>query len=75
MLSRGTVPGVGTPMWCPPATWTLSWLGLLGLAGGATAPLPGHSIPNPPDVHHLAKLWQLTGRMAGWMGTESLRVA
>eukprot|EP00913_Durusdinium_trenchii_P018831 g17696.t1 len=59
--ARGVAGGVGTPMWCPPATWTLSWLGLLGLAGGATAPLPGHSIPNPPDVHHLAKLWQLTG--------------
>eukprot|EP00439_Symbiodinium_sp_Y106_P048478 s377_g6.t1 len=25
------------------------------------SPLPGHSISNPPDINHLAKMWHLTG--------------
>ena len=46
-------------MRCPPAAWVL--LALPTSAVAAPVKLPGHSISNPPDIHHLAKAWHLTG--------------
>lgn len=30
-------------------------------AQAGPSPLPGHSVSNPPDINHLAKMWHLTG--------------
>ena len=44
---------------------TMRWPWAMALVSyGLAEPLPGHSIDMPPEINHLAKMWQLTGLMA-----------